>query len=349
MKFKKNWKRFWTLDRHHAEGFTLVELIVVIAILAILGGVAVPAYSGYVKKANMAADQTLVSEVANALVLQYYTTPGFEGVAAVALTDNGAFAGEGDTFADAAMTAVFGDSWDTQGNLALSYNDWAKGAEATQKVLNYFGSVSSDNPLYGIYNGTDIPSFAEDVDDLFVLIKDTAMSVAGENGSGAELIQGASNLTVNNTQNVDSSKFAEYWAGNTWNSNFLMGDSTYDASVSELDNGDLLNSAVANAAVIKARNTSVATYLRNQGYSEEVYNLFANYTYGSNSIVPKDVTIEFFGESDADTNPEFGAALEKVMTETEAANIQNDLMTYFGVTIDDSGNPVKTLEGSQAY
>jgi len=46
-----------------AAGFTLVELIVVIAILGILAGVAVPTYSGYVKKANMAADQTLVDSI----------------------------------------------------------------------------------------------------------------------------------------------------------------------------------------------------------------------------------------------------------------------------------------------
>ena len=36
-------------------GFTLVELIVVIAILAILASVAVPAYSGYIARANDAA------------------------------------------------------------------------------------------------------------------------------------------------------------------------------------------------------------------------------------------------------------------------------------------------------
>ena len=67
MKFRKSWKRFWTLDRHHSDGFTLVELIVVIAILAILAGVGTVGYSGYIKSAQKKADQALVADVVRAI------------------------------------------------------------------------------------------------------------------------------------------------------------------------------------------------------------------------------------------------------------------------------------------
>ena len=123
----KKIKKFFTFARRNG-GFTLVELIVVIAILAILGGVAVPAYSGYVKKANMQADMTLASEVADALTLYYYSHPGENVSGLVVLTPEGQDC-LADTNADGtvsigdeAMKAVFGEGW--KESLNLKYGEW---------------------------------------------------------------------------------------------------------------------------------------------------------------------------------------------------------------------------------
>ena len=54
-------------------GFTLVELIVVIAILGILAGVGTVAYTGYVRAANESVDEQLYYEIIYAGDLGYYT------------------------------------------------------------------------------------------------------------------------------------------------------------------------------------------------------------------------------------------------------------------------------------
>lgn len=51
------------------KGFSLVELIVVIAIMAILVGVAVPVYTSYIEKANAAKDEQLLGEINSAFAI----------------------------------------------------------------------------------------------------------------------------------------------------------------------------------------------------------------------------------------------------------------------------------------
>lgn len=45
------------------KGFSLVELIVVIAIMAILAAVAIPTFAGFITKANVASDESFINDV----------------------------------------------------------------------------------------------------------------------------------------------------------------------------------------------------------------------------------------------------------------------------------------------
>ena len=122
MNMKKSFKRFWTMQKH-SGGFTLVELIVVIAILAILAGIGIPAYSGYITKANKQADITLISEVAHALTLASYsgdlTTDGYIILSSVDGTTPNY---NSNSEVAAAMEKVFGTGWED--TLTLSYDGW---------------------------------------------------------------------------------------------------------------------------------------------------------------------------------------------------------------------------------
>ena len=51
------------------KGFSLVELIVVIAIMAILAAVAIPTFAGFIKKANVAADEGFANDIEYAVEL----------------------------------------------------------------------------------------------------------------------------------------------------------------------------------------------------------------------------------------------------------------------------------------
>ena len=121
MKLREKIKRFWALDVHNREGFTLVELIIVIAILAILSSVAVVGYSSYVEKANKQADKTLAAEIVNALTLAYYSGE-LNGNGYVILSNT-----EGPDYGSnaeikAALEATYGVNGVS--SLKLKHNDW---------------------------------------------------------------------------------------------------------------------------------------------------------------------------------------------------------------------------------
>jgi prepilin-type N-terminal cleavage/methylation domain-containing protein len=137
-------------------GFTLVELIVVIAILAILAAVAVPAYNGYIKKANNSAVETSLTGYSTAVIAANAEVGPVASMSVSAdgktLTITGAtatnFKTNFDLFA-APLTATADDSVAGKYTVTLSpANAWA-GSEYNTKGATYGANGWAVTPKSG--------------------------------------------------------------------------------------------------------------------------------------------------------------------------------------------------------
>ena len=73
------------------KGFTIVELVIVIAVIAILAAVLIPTFAGIVKKANLSNDQSMIRNMNKTLVMEVVPDSKFDyaGDAITALNENG--------------------------------------------------------------------------------------------------------------------------------------------------------------------------------------------------------------------------------------------------------------------
>ena len=254
-------KNFFTLDVHNHAGFTLVELIIVIAIIAILSSVAVAGYSSYIKKANKQADMTLVSEIENALMLAYYSGELSNGGVVVLSVDDVAKA---DGLEDV-MKNAFGDNW--QNTLKLKYTGW-KGSSAYTVSQNWNDSTYSDNQQQLL---TDVQQLTNAL-ETFVATSGTQfigqdyMTFADQYGidvtDSTQVANAASLYVAEQTKKVNVDEFVKAWTRNSGASADLSNNNFTKSEVGSLG-------IMGSLAAHYARAESLAAYV-DANYSSEV-------------------------------------------------------------------------------
>lgn len=113
-----------------SAGFTLVELIVVIAIIGILAGVGTVGYGGYIKRTNEGLDETLYKNILYAGEIGKYENPGVTG--RVIVTKNNATVTSDGGNAEVVkkwLSDAFGGDWEH----TVKYR--------TDKYANDFGTI----------------------------------------------------------------------------------------------------------------------------------------------------------------------------------------------------------------
>lgn len=186
-------------------GFSLVELIVVIAIMAILVGVAVPVYTGYIEKTQKAKDEQLVEEIKHAMEIaaigdewhKELTGDKLTGIGMIVVKENGTTvvpftntsAADLSEKIEEAMEATFGTNYTD--DLTLSYDGWTGTLDGTGSIAIAGSAYAKDTEglLKTVQNITD--AFAGVADKMDDAIKSEINALLGTtDATAAQLANG---------------------------------------------------------------------------------------------------------------------------------------------------------------
>lgn len=333
-------------------GFTLIELIVVIAILGILAGVGTVAYTGYVKRANKGVDQQMVTDVVNSIYYAWMANPnGQDYVGAVVLSKDGTPSIPNETLKSGVQMA-FGDL----SQLTLKY-DWGNNSAVLTNVAAKVGALKTalDQVKTDSNGKVDNISFVNDsnqiLDDMFdALTSETAnniISAFDDDTSASNVLNSAAKYTLSGDDASiyalfsDGTALASAWNTMDWESSFTnLGENKiyYD---------------VAAMGMNAARTYSLALYLQNHA---ETLNTAAESTEDIQSTVNwlldakaagnivSSMTSGTFNMSDAQAG---GLKAPQALTNAVNSYFGANVLKYSGGSFSSAGGTPST--SSQAY
>ena len=299
-------------------GFTLVELIVVIAIIGILAGVGTVGYGGYIKRTNEGLDETLYKNIIYAGEIGKYENPGVTG--RVIVDKTGARVDAVGTSGDATvvekwMKNAFGGDWahtvkyrtdkyanGTYGTIALPAQSVE--LDATQKANLEKFTQSNLNE-----HEKELADTANNLSNLF------NTEFLGSK-TGAEAV----NMLAKQMSKADFNQFKDYLKAKTGKENF----------------DDLTNTEIANATVLYVASKSkdmtaagVLETLKDNG-GNNINGVFDRYGKLPSAALMYG-TMVGFANSNYVTSEEFKTAMK-----TPPKNI-SDVLTLFNKMTSDPG------------
>jgi type IV pilus assembly protein PilA len=128
------------------QGFTLIELMIVVAIIGILAAIAIPAYQDYTIRAKVSEPMTFL-DAAKVSVAEYYQSQGY-------MPDSTTAAGVRDSSSQYIASVLYAFTSSTESKITLTVQDLATGLDGKTIVLTGTADAATGIITWDCSNGT---------------------------------------------------------------------------------------------------------------------------------------------------------------------------------------------------